>query len=137
MKFTEKFNIKKENLELYEIFDRKPLFFDKEKHIYNITNIFLKMFNFPQEIKYKISEYIYYDSAPINLKILDFLIEINYNKNILIKNLNLINNNTKYLSGILLNNDHNTIFFDNPTAYENYYIGIPRKIPIDLFNYDI
>ncbi len=77
MDFSEIFDINLEHLKFYAILDRKPPIFEKEKHISNIKskiNIFFSK-ALPYEIIYKISEYIFYNSKEINLKILDFLIK--------------------------------------------------------------
>lgn len=136
MYFSERFDINIEHLKFYDILDRKPPIFKKEKHISNIINKYNFFFNrllhnFSYEIIYKISEYIFYDSKEINLKILDFVFEKDINKKIF-EELILINNKNEYISSILFSINYNAIFFHCPTAFE----GPDDEIPLNIFNYD-
>lgn len=103
MFFSERYNIKRKYLELYEVLDRKPVIFEKEKHI---------------------------------LKILDFLVKKEVEKNILEKII-LTNNNNNYLFSIFSEIKYNTIFFESPADYD-MWVGLEgNEYSLNIFNYDI
>lgn len=138
MDLSERFDIDVEHLECYDILDRKPIIFEKEKHISNIIskiNIFFSK-TLPCEIIYKISEYIFYNSKEINLKILDFLIKKNANTNLL-ENFILTNNKNNYISSILFKINYNTIFYNCPTSFGLWVGSEKDEYPLNIFNYDI
>jgi hypothetical protein len=137
MFFSERYNIKRKYLELYEVLDRKPVIFEKEKHILNISKLLiLSLYFLPNEIIRNISEYMFYNSKEINLKILDFLVKKEVEKNILEKII-LTNNNNDYLFSIFSEIKYNTIFFESPTDYD-MWVGLEYKeYSLNIFNYDI
>jgi hypothetical protein len=128
LKFSEKYNIKKEDLELYEILDRMPPIFDINKHVLNILSIL--PLNLPDNIIYNISVFLFHHSKSINLKILDFLIKNNMN----LKEFVLTNNNIRYISYILEKAGYNVIFFENSGEFEP--INICDKLSVYIPKYD-
>ena len=99
-KFSEKYNIDKEHLKTYEILDRVPPIFEKNKHTL--------------------------PSKDINLKILDFLTK----NNITLDEFILTDNSIKHISYILEKAGYNTIFFEDPEEFVPFNICTNLRICI-------